>query len=66
MASDTLFHEAECIDCQAVVLFPGLPSDATCPQRGLSMYVTADSEVGRYPGPDSFSWGLQRRRPTDR
>jgi hypothetical protein len=57
-----LFLEKPCIDCQDAMMFPGLPSEAICSRCGLWMYITADGLTGRYPGPESFSWGLQRRR----
>jgi hypothetical protein len=37
MVTDSVFHEGECIDCQTVVVFSGMPSDAECPNCHLRM-----------------------------
>jgi hypothetical protein len=54
--------EKPCTDCQAVVLFQGLPSDAVCQGCGLSMYITAEGLTGRYPDPYWEPGRMQGRR----
>jgi hypothetical protein len=53
--------DRECIDCRAVVTFPGLPGDATCGQCGLKMYLVGGG-IGRYPSAESFMGGIQGRK----
>jgi hypothetical protein len=61
MGADNLSHEAECIDCQTIVVFPGLPGDATCAECGLKMYLVGGG-IGRYPSAESFRGGIQGRK----
>jgi hypothetical protein len=50
-----------CRDCQPMVTFAE-SEDATCPQCGLRMYLTAAKQVGRYPDPEWEPGGIQGRR----
>jgi hypothetical protein len=50
-----------CLDCHSPLTFPDKPGDATCPECGLNLYVTADGHLGRYPDPDWQPGGIQGR-----
>jgi hypothetical protein len=53
--------EIRCLDYQTPVTFPDTPGDATCPECGLNLYVTADGHTGRYPPADWQPGGIQGR-----
>jgi hypothetical protein len=54
--------DVSCLDCHTPVRFPDRPGDATCPECGLKLYVTADGQTGRYPPADWQPGGIQGRR----
>jgi hypothetical protein len=64
MGDDSLVEvdDRRCLDCHAIVTFPGLPSHAICPTCGLRMYLAGEG-IGRYPGPDSTMGGIQGHKP---
>jgi hypothetical protein len=63
MTTHSLLHERRCIECQSVVMFPGMPSNATCPQCRLRMYLNEYGGIGATPE-RTAQGGIQgRRRP---
>jgi hypothetical protein len=53
--------DLSCIDCHIPVPFAGQPDEATCPECGLRLYVTADGQLGRIPDPHWQPGGIQGR-----
>jgi uncharacterized Zn finger protein (UPF0148 family) len=54
--------DSPCPDCRTTVSFPEKSGEATCPECGLNLYVTADGHTGRYPYREWQPGGIQGRR----
>jgi hypothetical protein len=59
--SEQVFEDRR-LDCRANVTFTG-PGDATCPECGRKLYMTADGLVGCYPSENSSTERYGKRRP---